>query len=65
MTSTTTDHARPVRLPRRSRQGIVLGLDPWQIGFVAAAALVLLIGVNGFGPAGILYAAPIYLPLDE
>lgn len=63
MTTTTTDHARPVRLPRRSRQGVVLGLDPWQVGFVAAAALVLLIGVNGFGPAGILYAAPIYLPL--
>lgn len=63
MTTTATDHARPVRLPRRSRQGVVLGLDPWQIGFIAAAAVILLIGVNGFGPAGILYAAPIYLPL--
>ncbi|MDX2377606.1 hypothetical protein M4I32_12425 [Microbacterium sp. LRZ72] len=63
MTSTTGDYARPVRLPRRSRQGVVLGLDPWQVGFVAAAALSILISVNGFGPAGILYSAPIYLPL--
>ncbi|WP_439593804.1 SCO6880 family protein [Microbacterium sp.] len=59
----SNDVSRPVRLPRRSRQGVVMGMDGWQLGFVAAAALVLLIGVNRFGPAGLLYAAPFYLAL--
>jgi hypothetical protein len=62
MTS-TSDFSRPVRLPRRSRQGVVLGMDPWQLGFLAAAGIVILIGVNRFGPLGLLYAAPIYLAL--
>ena len=61
--TTTTDHARPVRLPRRSRQGVVLGMDPWQLAFIAASAIVILIAVNRFGPPGLLYAAPIYLIL--
>ncbi|MFE5410176.1 SCO6880 family protein [Microbacterium sp. NPDC056569] len=60
MTS-TPEYARPVRLPRRSRQGVVMGMDPWQLAFVTAAALVLLIFVNRFGPPGLLYGAPIYL----
>lgn len=60
MTS-TSEYARPVRLPRRSRQGVVMGMDPWQLAFVTAAALVLLIFVNRFGPPGLLYGAPIYL----
>ena len=38
-----------------------MGLDPWQLAFVTAAAVALLIGVNRFGPLGLLYAAPIYL----
>jgi len=58
---TSTD--RPVRLPGRSRQGIVLGMDPWQLGFVTAAALVILVFINRFGPFGLLYAAPGYVPL--
>lgn len=57
----TPDYARPVRLPRRSRQGVVMGMDPWQLAFVSAAALVLLIFVNRFGPLGLLYGAPLYL----
>ncbi len=57
----TPDYARPVRLPRRSRQGVVMGMDPWQLAFVTAAALVLLIFVNRFGPLGLLYGAPLYL----
>ncbi|MBO1740750.1 SCO6880 family protein [Leifsonia sp. TF02-11] len=57
------DPTRPVRLPHRSRQGIVLGLDGWQLTFLIAAAAVLLIGVNRFGPPGLLYAVPIYVPL--
>ncbi len=60
---TPTDPARPVRLPHRSRQGIVLGLDGWQLTFLVAAAVALLIGVNRFGPPGLLYAIPIYVPL--
>lgn len=58
-----TDPARPVRLPHRSRQGIVLGLDGPQLVFLTAAAIVVLIGVNRFGPTGLLYSAPLYLPL--
>lgn len=57
------DPARPVRLPHRSRQGIVLGLDGPQLVFLTSAAVVVLIGVNRFGPAGLLYSAPMYLPL--
>ncbi len=59
----TGDTGRPVRLPRRSRQGIVLGMDGWQVGFLATAALVILIAVNRFGPVGLLYSAPIFLIL--
>ena len=59
----TSDFSRPVRLPRRSGQGIVLGMDPWQLGFMAAAAIVILIAVNRLGPLGLLYAAPLYLLL--
>jgi hypothetical protein len=65
--STTThspaDPGRPVRLPHRSRQGIVLGLDGPQLVFLATAAVAVLIGVNRFGPLGLLYMAPVYLPL--
>ncbi|RLK52523.1 SCO6880 family protein [Microbacterium telephonicum] len=64
MSSTTaSDPHRPVRLPRRSRQGIVLGMDPWQLAFLAAAAATVLIGVNRFGPLGLVYTAPLYLLL--
>lgn len=57
----STEYARPVRLPRRSRQGVVMGMDPWQLTFITAAAVALLIFVNRFGPLGLLYGAPIYL----
>jgi len=60
---TPADPARPVRLPHRSRQGIVLGLDGPQLVFLTAAALVVLIAANRFGPTGLLYSAPLYLPL--
>lgn len=63
ITQATPDPARPVRLPHRSRQGIVLGLDGWQLLFLIAAAMVVLIGVNRFGPPGLLFTAPFYVPL--
>lgn len=59
----TQDLARPVRLPRRSRQGVVMGMDGWQLTCLTAAAIIVLIGVNRFGPPGLLYAAPLYLPI--
>lgn len=59
----TSEHARPVRLPRRSRQGIVMGLDEWQATFLVAAAIVVLLAVNAFGPLGMLYFSPVYLLL--
>lgn len=58
---TLDDYARPVRLPRRSRQGIVMGMDGWQLAFVTVAAACVLLFVNRFGPLGLLYGAPIYL----
>ena len=60
---TTQDLSRPVRLPRRSRQGVVMGMDPWQLTCVTVAAVVVLIAVNRFGPPGLLYAVPLYLPV--
>lgn len=57
------DPARPVRLPRRSRQGIVLGLDGWQVLCLIIAAAVLLSAVLRLGPLGLVVAAPVYLPL--
>ncbi|MEV7631889.1 SCO6880 family protein [Microbacterium sp. NPDC089318] len=59
--SSPSESSRPVRLPGRSRQGVVLGMDGWQLAFIAAAAVVVLIFVNRFGPVGLLYAAPLYL----
>jgi hypothetical protein len=53
--------AFPVRLPRRSRQGIVLGLDGWQVLFLGIAAGVVLVFVSRLGPVGLLYGAPVYL----
>ncbi|WP_127817704.1 SCO6880 family protein [Microbacterium sp. CPCC 204701] len=60
---TTHDLARPVRLPRRSRQGVVMGMDGWQLTCITIAAIALLASVNRFGPPGLLYAAPLYLPV--
>ncbi|WES65978.1 hypothetical protein P0L94_07865 [Microbacter sp. GSS18] len=57
----TPDLVRPVRLPRRSRQGVVMGMDGWQLGFLTVAGIIVLVGVNQFGPPGLLYAAPLYL----
>lgn len=52
-----------MRLPRRSGQGVVLGLDGWQLTFLTVAGVVLLIFINRFGPPGLLYGAPVYLPV--
>ncbi|WP_137845433.1 SCO6880 family protein [Microbacterium sp. 2FI] len=60
---TTQDLSRPVRLPRRSRQGIAMGMDGWQLTCIAIAAVIVLISVNRFGPPGLLYGAPLYLPI--
>lgn len=51
---TTFDESRPVRLTGRSRQGVVLGLDGYQVVFLAAAGLIVLVSVNGFGIPGLL-----------
>ena len=40
-----------------------MGMDAWQLTCIAVAAIVVLIAVNRFGPPGLLYAAPIYLPV--
>src|SRR5690606_28161761 len=43
--------------------GIVLGMDAWQLAVITAAAIIVLVFINRFGPVGLLYAAPLYLPL--
>lgn len=60
---TTHDLARPVRLPRRSGQGVVMGMDAWQLTCITIAAAIVLISVNRFGPPGLLYGVPLYLPI--
>lgn len=61
--TTASNDQRPVRLPGRSRQGVVLGMDEWQLACITAAAIVILIFTNRFGPVGLLYSAPVYLTL--
>ncbi len=63
MSSSSAQIDRPVRLPRRSRQGIVLGMDAGQVGFLATAGVVVLAALGRFGPVGLVYTAPIYLTL--
>ncbi|KHK98839.1 hypothetical protein LK09_08170 [Microbacterium mangrovi] len=60
--STNDESMRPVRLPRRSRQGVVMGLDGWQVLCLIIAGFVMLTAVLRLGPLGFLVAAPIYLP---
>lgn len=58
-----SDLTDPVRLPRRSGQGVVMGMDPWQVTCMAAAAITMLIALNRFGVLGLLVSLPVYLPL--
>lgn len=60
--STTTDTARPVYLPGRSRQGIVLGLDAWQVVTLLIGGGLMLAFTSPLGPSGLLLGAPLYLP---
>ncbi|MEV8025967.1 SCO6880 family protein [Microbacterium sp. NPDC080220] len=48
------DIARPATLPARSSQGVVLGLDPWQVSTLLLAGAVLLISVQVYGPVGVI-----------
>lgn len=57
------DIARPANLPARSSQGVVLGLDPWQVVTLLIAGAVLLVSVQTAGPPGLLTSAPLYVPL--
>tara|TARA_R100000365_G_C2748652_1_gene80995 strand:- start:1906 stop:3399 length:1494 start_codon:yes stop_codon:yes gene_type:complete len=61
--STSDNIVRPVRLSRRSRQGIVLGLDGWQLSSLLAAFTCLFVALNQFGMPGVLYALPVVVPL--
>lgn len=54
---------KPVRLPTRSRQGVLLSLDGLQVGTLLTAAGILYLAVTMFGVPGILYGSPFALPL--
>jgi hypothetical protein len=60
---TSSNLTNPVRLPRRSGQGVVMGMDPWQVACVAAAGVAMLVALNRFGMLGFLVGIPVYLPL--
>lgn len=54
---------KPVRLPARSRQGMLLSLDGVQVATLLVAAGILWVSVVGLGPLGLLASTPIAIPL--
>ena len=54
---------KPVRLPARSRQGMLLSLDGMQVGTLLTAAGILWLAVVALGPLGLLLGAPAAVPV--
>lgn len=54
---------KPVRLPARSRQGVLLSFDGVQLGTLLGAVCVLWVAVSAMGPLGLVAAAPIAVPI--
>lgn len=55
---------KPVRLPARSRQGMLLSLDGVQVATLLAAVVILWAAVSSpLGPLGLLVAAPVAVPV--
>ena len=55
---------KPVRLPARSRQGMLLSLDGVQVATLLAAVVILWVAVSSpLGPLGLLVAALVVVPV--
>ena len=55
---------KPVRLPARSRQGMLLSLDGVQVATLLVAVGILWVAVaSPLGPLGLLVAAPVAVPV--
>ncbi|MFB8191374.1 SCO6880 family protein [Microbacterium sp. NPDC055988] len=54
---------KPVRLPPRSKQGMLLSLDGVQVATLIVAVAILWIFVSALGPLGLLAATPLAVPI--
>lgn len=54
---------KPVRLPARSRQGMLLSLDGVQVATLLTAVGILWLSVSALGPLGLLASTPIAVPV--
>src|SRR5690606_20548746 len=54
---------KPVRLPARSRQGMLLSLDGVQVATLLAAVGILWLSVSALGPLGLLASTPVAVPV--
>jgi hypothetical protein len=54
---------KPVRLPARSRQGMLLSLDGVQVATLGAAIGILWLAVSAGGPLGLVFASPFAVPI--
>lgn len=60
---TTPSNARPIRLSRRSGQGVIVGFDGWNMTVMAVAGAILVISTTSYGFFAALLSAPLWLPI--
>ncbi len=60
MTSTSTPYDRPVRLSRRSSQGIIAGFDAWSVVTMAIAGAIAVLVSLRFGIPGVAVSLPVW-----
>lgn len=54
---------RPIRLARKNTQGIIAGLDMWNLVTLALSAGIAIVAINRWGFPGFLWAMPLWLVL--
>src|SRR5680860_1869465 len=63
MSTHTSMADRPIRLARKSTQGIIAGLDMWNLTTLAVSAGIAIISINRWGFPAFFASMPIWLPL--
>ena len=63
MTTSDSAYTRPVRLSRRSTQGVIVGLDVWASSTIAVSAGIAIVSTLRYGIAGLLVSALLWVPL--
>lgn len=63
MSSNSDVYNRPVRLSRRSTQGVFLGLDGWAFTAISAALAIAVISATRYGFAGFFVSAIVWAPI--